>query len=87
MINVELNEAINIMSKMHPKLKLVSVVDYDNYFVFSAHPTDYDRDTNGEYLGGLIAVDKLFKVTMHFIPLLHNPSEYAKAAKNNVTYF
>ena len=81
-----LEEAIKIISSEYPSFKLVSVVDYDNYFVFSIIPPGHDIERDGEWLGGLVAVDKLFKVTMHFIPLQHNPDAYAKAAQN-VKYF
>ena len=80
-----LNEAIKNMKKIYPDFKLVSVVDYDNYFVFSIEPQGYDHEINGEWIGGLIAIDKLFKVPIHFHPLMHDPKAFAEAAKN-VTY-
>lgn len=75
------------MREVYPNYKLINVVDYNNYFVFNIAPPNHNVATDGEWFGGLVAVDKLFKVTMHFVPLQHNPSEYAKAAKNNITYF
>ena len=84
---MKLKEAIRIMNEEYPNYKLISVVDYDNYFVFNIVPPDYDVEQYGEWFGGLIAVDKLFKLTMHFIPLEHNPAAYSKAAKDNTKYF
>lgn len=83
---MKLQEAIKIISDTYPRFKLISVVDYDNYFVFSIIPPGHDLERDGEWMGGLVAVDKLFKVTMQFIPLQHNPSAYAKACKN-IKYF
>lgn len=84
---MKLEEAVKIISDDYPGFKLVNVVDYDNYFVFNIIPTGHNVDRDGEWLGGLVAVDKLFKLTMHFIPLQHNPAAYAKAATSNIKYF
>lgn len=84
---MKLEEAVSIMNEEYPNYKLISVVDHDNYFVFSITPPDYDVNKYGEWLGGLIAVDKLFKIPMHFIPLQHDPVAYAKAVKTNIKYF
>ena len=83
---MNLEEAINIIKEEYPNYNLISVVDYDNYFVFNITPPDYDVKQYGEWFGGLIAVDKLFKLTMHFIPLQHNPDAYIKASQN-IKYF
>jgi hypothetical protein len=83
---MKLEEAINIIKEEYPNYNLISVVDYDNYFVFNILPPDYDVEKYGEWFGGLVAVDKLFKLSMHFIPLEHNPSAYAKAVQN-IKYF
>ena len=82
-----LQEAIKIMNETHPAFKLISVVDYDNYFVFNIEPKRHDRETNGAWIGGLIAIDKLFKVPMHFHPLMHNSKAFAKAVENNMHIF
>lgn len=84
---MKLEEAINIIKEEYPKYNLISVVDYNNYFVFNITPPDYTIERYGEWFGGLVAVDKIFKLTMHFIPLEHNPDAYAKAAENNIKYF
>lgn len=84
---MKIEEAITVIHKRYPNYKLINVVDYDNYFVFNITPPNHNIETDGEWLGGLVAVDKARKVTMHFIPLQHNPSEYARAVKNNITYF
>lgn len=84
---MKLEEAIQIIKEEYPKYKLLSVVDYDNYFVFNIVPPDYDVDRYGEWFGGLVAVDKLFKLTMHFIPLEHDPEKYVQATKTNIKYF
>ena len=84
---MKLEEAINIIKEEYPKYDLISVVDYDNYFVFSIVPPNYTIEQYGEWFGGLVAVNKLFKLTMHFIPLQHNPAAYAKAVENNTKYF
>lgn len=84
---MKLEEAVSIIRESYPNYNLINVVDYNNYFVFNITPPNHNIETDGEWFGGLVAVDKLFKVTMHFIPLQHNPVEYAKAAKNNITYF
>ena len=86
-LNMKLEEAVNIIRESYPSYNLINVVDYDNYFVFNITPPKHDIEKDGEWLGGLVAVDKMFKIPMHFIPLQHNPSAYAKAAKNNITYF
>ena len=84
---MKLEEAIQIILEEYPGFALVSVVDYDNYFVFSITPPDHDVDRDGDWLGGLVAINKMFKLPMHFIPLQHNPSAYAKAAQENIKYF
>jgi hypothetical protein len=83
---MKLEEAITIIKEEYPNYNLISVVDYDNYFVFNILPPDYNVEKYGEWFGGLVAVDKLFKVTMHFIPLEHNPDAYIKAVQN-IKYF
>lgn len=84
---MKLGEAIQIISDTHPGFNLVNVVDYNNYFVFNITPPGHNADRDGEWLGGLVAVDKLFKIPMHFIPLEHDPVSYAKAVQNNIKYF
>ena len=84
---MKLEEAIHIIKEEYPNYNLISVVDYDNYFVFNITPPGYDIEQYGEWFGGLVAVDKMIKLTMHFIPLEHNPSAYAKATQNNIKYF
>ena len=84
---MKLEEAVNIINEEYPKYKLLSVVDYNNYFVFNIVPPDYNVEEYGEWFGGLVAVDKLFKLPMHFIPLEHDPAAYAEAVKTNITYF
>lgn len=84
---MKLEEAINLIKEEYPNYNLNSVVDYDGYFVFDITPPDYDPEKYGAWLGGLVAVDKLFKLTMHFIPLEHDSAAYAKAVKNNIKYF
>lgn len=84
---MKIEEAINIIREEYPNYNLINVVDYDNYFVFNITPPNHNIKTDGEWFGGLVAVDKTFKVTMHFIPLQHNPSAYAEAVKSNITYF
>lgn len=84
---MKLEEAINIIKEEYPGYKLISVVDYDDYFVFSIIPPDYDVNKYGEWFGGLVAVDKLLKLPMHFVPLQHDAAAYAKAAENNIKYF
>lgn len=83
---MKLPEAVKIISDAYPGFRLISVVDYDNYFVFSIIPPGHDLERDGEWMGGLVAVDKLFKVTMHFVPMQHNLVAYAKAAEN-IKYF
>lgn len=82
-----LEEAIQIISNAYPNFKFISVVDYDNYFVFNIVPPNHNIETDGEWMGGLVAVDKVFKVTMHFVPFQHNLAAYAKAAETNIKYF
>lgn len=84
---MKLEEAINIIKEEYPNYNLISVVDYDNYFVFNILPPDYDVEKYGEWFGGLVAVDKIFKLSMHFIPLEHNPNAYNKAVQTNIKYF
>lgn len=84
---MKLEEALQIIHEDYPGFRTVNVVDYDNFFVFNITPPGHDRTFNGEWFGGLVAVDKLFKITMSFNPLQHNPAAYAKAAQNNIKYF
>lgn len=84
---MKLEEAVSIIKEEYPNYNLISVVDYDNYFVFNIIPSDYDVEKYGEWLGGLVAVDKLFKLAMHFIPLEHDSEAYIKAVQNNIKYF
>ena len=84
---MKIEEAINSIKKEYPGFNLINGVDYDNYFIFSITPPDYSIEGNGEWLGGLVAVDKIFKVSMHFIPMQHNPDAYLKAVENNIKYF
>ena len=82
-----LEEAVNIIKNDYPDFKLINVVDYNNYFVFNIIPPKHNIDKDGEWFGGLVAVDKLFKLTLNFNPLEYNSSEYTQAAENNITYF
>lgn len=84
---MKLEEAINIIKEEYPNYKLISVVDFDNYFVFDITPPGYDVNRCGEWLGGLVAVDKMFKLTLHFIPLEHDAVAYNKAVQNNIKHF
>jgi len=84
---MKLEEAVSIIKEEYPNYNLISVVDYDNYFVFNITPPDYDVEKYGGWFGGLVAIDKLFKLSMHFIPLEHDPVAYAKAVQNNTKYF
>ena len=84
---MKLEEAVSIIRESYPNYNLINVVDYDKYFVFNTTPPKYNIEMNGEWLGGLVAIDKIRKIPMHFIPLQHNPSAYAEAVKNNITYF
>lgn len=84
---MKLEEAINIIKEEYPNYNLNSVVDYNNYFVFDITPPDYDVGKYGAWFGGLVAVDKLFKLPMHFIPLEHDPEAYDIAVQNNIKYF
>lgn len=84
---MKLQEAINIIKEEYPNYNLNSVVDYDNYFVFDITPPDYDFEKYGAWFGGLVAVDKLVKLTMHFIPLEHDANKYRKAVQNTIKYF
>ena len=82
---MKLTDAVQIMHETYPGFNLISVVDYDDYYVFNVSPPGYDVARKGEWLGGLVAVDKMFRVPIHFIPLMH--PGYAEAADNNITYF
>lgn len=82
-----LDEAISIIRNKYPDFKLISVVDYDMFFVFNIVPFSHDVNRDGEWLGGLTAVDKTQKTTMSFNPLDHNPELYVEAANNNIKYF
>ena len=84
---MKLEEAVKVIREEYPGYKLISVTDYNNYFVFSIIPPDYDVEHRGEWFGGLVAVDKLFKLSSHFIPLEHDPTAYSEAIKNNIKYF
>ena len=84
---MKVEEAIKIIKEEYPNYTLISVVDYDNYFVFDIMPPEYDIDKYGEWFGGLVAIDKLFKPTMHFIPIEHDTAAYNKAVQNNIKYF
>lgn len=84
---MKMEEAIVIVISKYPNFKLVSVVDYDNFFVFNIVPPGYNIARDGEWFGGLTAVDKRLKTTLTFNPLMHNPSAYAKAVKDNIKYF
>ena len=84
---MKLEDAVSIIKQEYPNYKIISVVDYNNYFVFDIMPFDYDFDKYGPWLGGLVAVDKMFKLTMHFVPLEHDPVAYSKATESNIKYF
>lgn len=84
---MNLDESLKIIAEAYPDFKTISVVDYDNYFVFNITPSSHSVEKNGEWLGGLVAVDKMFKLTKHFIPLDHNQAAFEKAVRENTTYF
>lgn len=84
---MKLEEAVSIIKEEYPNYNLISVVDFNNYFVFNVTPPYYDVEKYGEWSGGLVAVDKLFKLPMHFVPLEHDSAEYVKATQNNIKYF
>lgn len=84
---MKIAEAIAIIATKYPNFKLINVVDYDNFFVFNIVPPGHDIERDGEWFGGLTAVDKKLKTTITFNPMMHNPAAYAKAAKDNIKYF
>lgn len=84
---MKLDEALQIITKDYPGFKVHNAVDCGSYFVFNITPPKHDITKDGEWFGGLVAVDKVFKVTLNFNPLNHPDSNYADAAKNNITYF
>ena len=84
---MKLEEAVLIIKEEFPEFKLINAVDYSNYFVFNITPPEHDIEKDGGWIGGLVAVDKLFGITLSFNPLQYNQLEYAKAIKNNITYF
>lgn len=84
---MRLEEAISIIKSKYPDFKMISVVDYDKFFIFSIVPANHNVNRDGMWLGGLTAVDKKLKSTMSFNPLHHNPILYAEAVNNTIKYF
>lgn len=84
---MRLEEAISIIKSKYPDFKMISVVDYDEFFVFNIVPANHNVNRDGAWLGGLTAVNKTLKSTMSFNPLHHDPESYAKAVKNTIKYF
>ena len=83
---MKLEEALDIISDKYPDFNILSVVDYDNFYVFSIVPKSHNTNQDGTWFGGLIAVDKVKKITLNFNPLLHDPSAYAKAVNDTIKW-
>lgn len=81
-----LREAYELLNKKKPNLKVLSCVDYNEYFVFNTESSEHSED-NGPWLGGLLAVNKKTKEVFGFNPMKFNPSEYFKAAETNKIKF
>lgn len=82
--NISLDQARYIMLQKYPNLKLISVVDYDVLYVFNTMLKDYDPKTDEIAYDGLKAVRKDDGRVLTFIPLQHNPEEYATAVERTL---
>lgn len=76
---MSIKDAEKILLEKFPKAKLISVVDYNNYYVFN---TDSKKS-----IKPLIAVTKDEGRIMTFNPLYHGSDEYIKAVRESISYY
>lgn len=76
-----IKEALNHLLEEYPDVKAKSVVEYKNLYVFSV--AKKDRPELGVFMNP-IAVIKEDGTVFTFHPLLNDPKEYFKAAKNPI---
>ena len=83
---IDYKQAFGIVAVKLRKFRIISVVDYDKYFVFNTEPKNFQKSVGG-FIGGLVAVDKETGALFGFNPMDHNPSEYFKTVENKIKYF
>lgn len=76
-----IKEALNHLREEYPGVKAQSVVEYKNLYVFGV--VKKGRPESGVLMNP-IAVIKDDGTIFTFRPLMNNPKEYFKAAKNSI---
>ena len=82
-----LYEAENIFRKKYPNERLISVVEWKNYYIFNSYPEGIPEKIAKFRLTPLRAVDKTNGLIRVFNPLVDGDSTYAKTARDNILYY
>lgn len=83
---ISIKDAEKIVLDEYEDYRITSVVDFNDLYVFSTIPMDYEEESNNPFIRGLLAVNKNTGKLTGFNPLVNNPNEYFKAAKNAIRY-
>ena len=84
---MDVNRAEKIVLRKYPKEQLVSVVDWDKYYVFNTIPKQGDAERNKRLIKSLRAVIKDTGKVMTFNPLYHGDKSYFESVKNSIKYY
>ena len=84
---VDLYEAENIFREKYPNERLISVVEWKNYYIFNSSPKGISEKIAKFRLTPLRAIDKTNGLIRTFNPLVDGDSTYAKAVKDNILYY
>lgn len=78
------NPLIKAMAKVvdkYPEFDILSVVDYDKWFIFDIKPSNLKADA--VYIMPLVGVDKQDSSMIGFNPMYHDYETYKLAVKEN----
>lgn len=82
-----LERAEKIFLNKYPNEELISVVDWDKYYIFNSSPKGTGENAVTMTVKPLRAVVKDTGKIMTFNPLHHGGPEYVKAAKERIKYY
>jgi hypothetical protein len=78
-----LNDALKILYKEYPNVKVSKVIYYDRWFVFDMEPSNETDDSM--IIKSLIAVDKISGEVIGFNPLIYDIPKFLVALSKAVS--
>ena len=85
MLSLKIDEAMKKFYMEFPTSKILSVVDYDKWFIFNYIPVD--AKIGESYIITLIGIEKATGNIIGFNPLDHDPDKYFKTVEENILIF